>query len=88
MLATIGIVSGALAAVLFVLVRADRLATDPSSGPATVASAPAARAASDSAWADALLFDPAGETGAQTRFEDLPDEYRAITDVLLDGDDA
>jgi hypothetical protein len=91
--------SGALAVGLFVMVRADHTATEPSAEPAkiasvpparpaTVASVPAARAASDSAWAEALLFDPAGESGSQARSDDLPDEYRAITDVLLDGDDA
>jgi hypothetical protein len=77
--------SGALAAGLFLLVRADRTATEPSAGPETVAAAPAARTAPDAAWADALLFDPAGESISQGGFDELPDEYRAITEVLLEG---
>jgi hypothetical protein len=67
------------------IARADRIAVEPGVEPATVASAPALGNTSDSAWADALLFDSPGDTDSQDRLDELPDEYRAITDVLLEG---
>jgi hypothetical protein len=70
------------------IARVDRIATDPGVDPATVAtvaSAPAMGTASDSAWADALLFDSPDDNDSQDRLDELPDEYRAITDVLLEG---
>jgi hypothetical protein len=80
--------------------RSTDLASAPGEAPAEVAAAPAAgtgtvvaaapptRTASDTAWADSLLFDPAGDDDARERLRELPDEYLAITDVLLEGDDA
>jgi hypothetical protein len=77
--------SAALATGLVLVVRGGRVATEPSTPPATVASAPAPRMASDSAWADTMLFDPAGDGGTDERLDELPDDYRAITEVLLEG---